>query len=179
MEVEGFMPGIRLGAKARRVNVGASSGQHYAVDRIQQGPDIGDIGGSGKHQRQRARDFGHRAKVSLSDQLCRKSIFDAIGASDHTDHRPPHRLLSNLPPQIWPIMPASPHRINISRPGAWLHCYFRVKTCFGSIASPRCKPAAWSAFPAGSSGRFHHGNLASIPRVTGWPNGPAFFVSAL
>ncbi len=96
MEVEGFMPRIRLGANARRVNVGASSGQHYAVDRIQQGPDIGDIGGSGKHQRQRARDFGHRAKVSLSDQLCRKSIFDAIGATDHTDHRPPHRLLSNF-----------------------------------------------------------------------------------
>ena len=69
-------------------------------------------------------------------------------------------------------MPASPRRINISRPGAWLHCYFRVKTCLASIASPPCKPAAWSAFPAGLSGRFHHGNLASIPRVTGSPNGP-------
>jgi hypothetical protein len=39
-------------------------------------------------------------------------------------------------------MPASPRRINISRPAAWLHCYFRVKACFGSIASLPCKPAA-------------------------------------
>jgi hypothetical protein len=39
-------------------------------------------------------------------------------------------------------MPASPRRINISWPGAWLHCYFRVKACFGSIASLPCKPAA-------------------------------------
>jgi hypothetical protein len=39
-------------------------------------------------------------------------------------------------------MPASPRRINISQPGAWLHCYFRVNTSFGSFASPPCKPAA-------------------------------------
>ena len=52
--------------------------------------DIGDFGGAGKHQRQRARDFGDRAKVSLADHLGRKSIFDAIGVPDHTDHRPPH-----------------------------------------------------------------------------------------
>src|SRR6266699_2991629 len=57
MEVEGFMPGIRLGAKARRVNVGASSGQHYAVDRIQQGPDIGDISGSAPATSATARRF--------------------------------------------------------------------------------------------------------------------------
>jgi hypothetical protein len=100
VKVEGSVPGIRLGTKTRRVNIGASSGQDYAVDRIKQRADIGDIGRRGKHQRQRAGDIGDRAKVSLSDQLGRKSIFDAIGIADHTDHRPPHRSKSDLIPQI-------------------------------------------------------------------------------
>ncbi len=100
MEIVGFVPGVRLGAKACRVNIGAGAGQHHAVDRIQQCADIRKVGGPGKHQRQRARHFGHRAKISLSDQLRRESVFDAIGVPDHTNHRPPHRLLSNLTSQI-------------------------------------------------------------------------------
>jgi hypothetical protein len=97
--------------------------------------DIGDLGRAGKHQRQRARDVGHRAKIALSDHLRRETIFDAIGVSDHTDHRPPHRLLSNLTSHMTsgadharrptPDQHATP---------AQRQCYFRVKTCFGSIA---------------------------------------------
>ncbi len=95
MEVVRLMPGIRLGTETRRMNIGAGARQHHAIDRIQQGADIGDLGGGRKHQGQRASDFGDRTKISLSDHLRRKTIFDAIGASDHTDHRPPHRLESN------------------------------------------------------------------------------------
>jgi hypothetical protein len=82
------------------VDIGAGAGKHDAVDRIQQRPHVGDVRDARKHQRQRAGDFGHRAKVSLSDHLGRKSIFDAIGISDHTDYRPAHRLQSNPAPQI-------------------------------------------------------------------------------
>jgi len=137
------VPRVRLRAKTRRVNVGASAGQHNAVDRIQQRPEIGDIGGSGKHQRQRTCDFGDRAKVSFSDQLCRKSIFDAIGAPDHTDHRPPHRLVSNLPPQIGGRS-CPPARAGSISPGPARGCIAisDVNTSFGSFASPPCKPAA-------------------------------------
>ena len=68
----------------------ARSGQHHAVDDIEQRSDVRDLGRSRKHQRQRAGDVGHRPKIALADQLGRKSIFDAMGVPDHTDHRPPH-----------------------------------------------------------------------------------------
>ena len=100
LQVVGFVAGVRLGAEMRRVNIGAGAGQHHAVDRIQQRADIGDFGAAGEHQRQRAGDFGHRAKISLAGHLRRKSILDAIGVCDHTDHRPPHCMASNLTSQI-------------------------------------------------------------------------------
>ena len=43
-QVVGFVPGIGLGAKMLRMNIGAGSGQQHAVDRVQQGADIRDIG---------------------------------------------------------------------------------------------------------------------------------------
>jgi len=46
-----------------------------------------------------------------------------------------------LPAGFPMIMLACQHRINISRPRACLHCYFRVKTSFGSIAAPTGNPA--------------------------------------
>jgi len=73
----------------------ARARQHHAVDRVQESTDVRDVGGACKHQWQRARHLRYRAKVSLSDHLRRKSIFDAIGVPDHTDYRPPHRLKSN------------------------------------------------------------------------------------
>src|ERR1700722_7678546 len=77
----------------RRMNIGTGSRQHHAIDRVQQGADIGDFRGRRKHQRQRARDFGHRPEISFTDHLCGKSVFDAMGIPDHTDHRPPHPWL--------------------------------------------------------------------------------------
>ena len=94
VHVVGFVPGMRFGAETRRVDIGARAGKHDAVDRVQQRPHVGDVGRARKHQRQRAGDLGHRAKVPLADHLGRKSIFDAIGIADHTDYRPPHRLQS-------------------------------------------------------------------------------------
>jgi hypothetical protein len=45
------------------------------------------------------------------------STFDVILVSDYTDHRPPHRLKSNLALQLFGrIMPASRRRINMLRP---------------------------------------------------------------
>ena len=44
LQVVGLVPGVRLGAEMRRVNIGAGAGQHHAVDRIQQRADIGDFG---------------------------------------------------------------------------------------------------------------------------------------
>ena len=94
LDVVGFVPGIRFSAETGRVHIGAGAGQHHAVDRIEQSADIGDIGAAREHQRQRARNLGHGAEISLSDHLGRKSIFDAVGVSDHADHRPSHRLQS-------------------------------------------------------------------------------------
>ena len=93
MDIVGLVPLMRLGLEARRMNIGAGAGQHHAVDRVEQGADIGDFGRTRKHQRQRARDVGHGAKVALSDHLCRETIFDAMGVSDHTDHGPSHRKI--------------------------------------------------------------------------------------
>jgi len=43
----------------------------------------------------KAPDLGHRAEIPFTDHLGRKSIFDAIGIANHTDHRSPHRQISN------------------------------------------------------------------------------------
>jgi hypothetical protein len=84
----------------RRVNVGAGAGQDHAVDHIQQRAEVGDFGAAGEHQRQRAGDFSHRAKVALAGHLRRKPVLDAIGVGDHPDDRPPHCLASNLTSQV-------------------------------------------------------------------------------
>ena len=51
--------------------------------------------------------------------------------------------------------------------------HFRVNTSRASIASFGCRPAARTAAAANSSAALpHHGNFASIPRVTGSPSTP-------
>ncbi len=100
LQVVGLVAGVRFGAKMRRVNVGPGAGQDHAVDDIQQRTDIGDFGAAGEHQRQRAGDLGHRAKITLAGHLRRKPILDAIGVGDYPDDRPPHCLASNLTSQI-------------------------------------------------------------------------------
>ena len=69
--VVGFVLGMRLGAEAGRMNVCARARQQHAVDHLQQRADIGDVRRAGKHQRQRAGDFRHRAKVSFRRQPAR------------------------------------------------------------------------------------------------------------
>jgi hypothetical protein len=92
--VVGFVPLVRLGLEAGRMDVGAGAGQHDTVDHIEQGSDIGDLGRAGKHQRQRARHIGDRTQVTFSDHLRRETIFDAMGVPDHPDHGPSHRQTS-------------------------------------------------------------------------------------
>src|SRR5882724_6039067 len=50
--------------------------------------------------------------------------------------------------------------------------YLRVKSSLASIDPSLFNPAALSAAAAGSPGLFHHGNFASIPRLTGSPSAP-------
>ena len=82
---------MRLGLEARRVNIGAGARQHHPVHDIEKRADVGDLGRSGKHQRQRTRNVGDRAQVALSDHLGLETIFGTIGVPDHTDHGPSHR----------------------------------------------------------------------------------------
>ena len=91
MDIVGLVLLVRFGLEARRMDVGAGARQHDAVDGIEQGADIGDLGRSRKHQRQRARHVGHGTKIALSDHLGLETIFDAMGVPDHTDHGPSHR----------------------------------------------------------------------------------------
>ena len=92
MDVVGFVLGIRLGIEARGVNVGPRPGQHNAVDHVQQGADVGDLGRAGEHQRKRAGDVRHRAEIAFTDHLRRETIFKAMGVADHADHGPSHNL---------------------------------------------------------------------------------------
>jgi len=142
-----------------------------AVNRIQQRADVGDIRCPGEHYWQRARDFGHRAKISLSRPAVSRIDLRAIGGSDHPDHRP---LIAGFQSHVaisdGSCLPPGPDQyLALRRVPA---CYFRVNACFGSMAPRAGNPPPEAPFAAGLSEPFHHGNLASIPRVTGSPSGP-------
>ena len=92
LDIVRLVLGVRLGAEAGRMHIGARAGQHHAVDHVQQRADIGDFRRCGEHQRQRAGDVGDGAKVAFSDHLHGEAIFDAMRVSDHADHRSSHRL---------------------------------------------------------------------------------------
>ena len=120
MHVIGLMLGVRFGLETGRMHIGARAGQHDAVDGIQERTDVGNFRRAGKHQRQRARDLGHRAKIPFTDHLCREAIFDAMGVSDHADYGPSHRStfrylrqIIYAGPDFSPIMPPGRRRINI------------------------------------------------------------------
>ena len=69
------------------VDVGARAGEQDAVDRVEQGADIGDLGRAGEHQRQRAGDLGDRPQVALADHLSRKPVLDDVHIGDDADGR--------------------------------------------------------------------------------------------
>ena len=85
--VVGFVPCMRLNAKIGRMDIGTPAGQQDAVDRPQQGVDVGDIGRAGKHQGQRARDLGDRPHVALAHELHIVPVVDDTRVADDTDHR--------------------------------------------------------------------------------------------
>ena len=87
IDIIGLVLGVWFGIEARRMHIGARPRQHDAIDHVQQRTDIGDVRLAGEHQRQRAGDFRDRAQIALADHLDRKSVLDAIGVPDHTDHR--------------------------------------------------------------------------------------------
>ena len=77
MDVVGLVPLMRLGLEARRVNIGARAGQHHAIDRVEQGADIGDLGRCRRTSaalrpilRQRREGCALRPSVSGNDFRC-------------------------------------------------------------------------------------------------------------
>ena len=85
--VVGFVPGIGLDAEAGRMDVGARARQQDAVDRAQQGVDIGDVRRAGEHQGQGAGNLGDRPHVALSHDLHVVPVVDDLGIADNADHR--------------------------------------------------------------------------------------------
>ena len=106
---------MRLGAEMGGMDIGAGPGQHHAVDHVQQCPDIGNLGGGGEHQWQRARHVSHRAKIAFSDHLHGKAVLDAMRVADHADYRSPHRLgFRSFAHLARTIMPGGGKRIKLT-----------------------------------------------------------------
>src|SRR6185437_13883276 len=168
-DIVGFMALMRLGPEPRRMDIGTGAGQDDAVDGIEQRTDIGDLGRAREHQRQRTCDFRDRAEIPLADHLGSKSVFDAMGVSNHTDDGPSHRSTFTISGKhiLCPVAIPDQYAV-LAQP----RCYFRVKAWFASIGSPACNPAALSAVAAASSDPFSHGSFATMPRVTGSPSQP-------
>ncbi len=76
-----------IDVEAGRMDIGAGTGEHDAVDGIEKRTDIGDVGRAREHHRQATGHLGHGAQVSLTDHLDLKTIFDAMGVPDHADDR--------------------------------------------------------------------------------------------
>ena len=87
MNIVRFVPQIRLGTEALRMNIGSCACQHHAIHHVQQCTDISDVGRARKHQWQCASHIGHRAQISLSDQL--RVIIDFRCDRRSRSHRPP------------------------------------------------------------------------------------------
>ena len=85
--VVGLVPGIGLDAEAGRMDVGARAGQQDAVDRAQQGVDVGDVRRAGEHQGQGAGNLGDRPHVALPHDLHVVPVVDHLGIADNADHR--------------------------------------------------------------------------------------------
>ena len=123
--------GMRLGAEAGRVDIGAGAGQHHAVDRVEQRADIGDLGRSrrtsaaARRQPQPRRgDFALRPSAWQIDFRCGKRF---------RSRRPPAFSSSSISisPHGVPerIMPAGRQGINgLGRNAAML---FSRKRLFG------------------------------------------------
>jgi hypothetical protein len=71
------------------MNIGAGARQHDAVDHVEQGGNVGDLGTAGEDQRQGTGYFGDGAKVSLPNRLDVKATFEPVRIPDHTDNRLP------------------------------------------------------------------------------------------
>ena len=94
VDVVGLVPLVRLGLETGRMHIGAGARQHDAVDGVEQRADIGDLGRSGKHQRQRAGNVGDGAKIALADHLVWKR-FSTRWAFPITPTT--GRLIANIP----------------------------------------------------------------------------------
>ena len=95
--VVGLVAWMGFGVEMDRMNVGPCARQQDAVDRVQQRPDIREIGGAPEHQGQGIGDFRHGAKVFLPDQLRGMSTVDEKSRSDDTDQWLGHGLTCSLP----------------------------------------------------------------------------------
>ena len=116
-----FVPRMRLGAEAGRMNIGAGAGQHDAVDRVQQRADVGDVGrcrqtSAAARRELRPRREGCALRPSVSRN--RSSMRWAFPITPTTGR--PHQSASSR--KIFSLgtisrgrsCPASPRRINSS-----------------------------------------------------------------
>src|SRR4029077_14076246 len=68
------------------MDVGARAGEQYAVDGIEEDPDIGDLRQSRKHQRHGAGDLGNRAQITVRYALRGEPAFHQMRAADDADN---------------------------------------------------------------------------------------------
>src|SRR5262249_25970408 len=67
------------------MHIGARAGEENAVDDIKERADVGDLGRTGKHQRQRAGGLGDRAQITLAHPLRRILALHQVQAADQAD----------------------------------------------------------------------------------------------
>ena len=88
-----FVARMGFGVKIDRMNVGAVARKQDAVDRVQQRPDIREVGRAREYQRQGIGDIRHSAKVFLPDQLRGATTIGEISGCYYSDHWFWHRLI--------------------------------------------------------------------------------------
>ncbi len=84
--IVGLVLGVGLDAETAGMDVGARARQHDAVDRPQQGIDVGDVGRPGEHQRQGTGHFGNSAHVALAHDLDVVTVVDDRRIADHAHY---------------------------------------------------------------------------------------------
>src|ERR1700730_1255141 len=74
-----------LGIETSGMNICPRTSEKDAIDNLQYCTDIDDIWCASEHDRQRARDFCNRAKISFSDELHGESIIQEMRVPDHAN----------------------------------------------------------------------------------------------
>ena len=118
--VVGLVLGCRIDVEAGGMDIGSRARQHDAVDGRQKIVQVGERGTAGEHHGQGLRDFRHRPKIALSDELRHEPLLDEIAVADHPDDGSPHCIglvcrrsvtMIAVPSArwVWPAGPSNPN----------------------------------------------------------------------